>query len=79
MKYVKFISKPNEWFDAGTEVFDGTINDYKNPLKRITVEDYENNWVSWGYILGHGLRNGDWDEEVCPLDEFDISYVEDEI
>jgi hypothetical protein len=77
--YVKFISKPNEWFDAGTEVFDGSFNTYDEPLKRIPIEYYEKNWVSWGYILGHGLRNGNWDEEVCPLEEFEILYTEDQI
>jgi hypothetical protein len=31
--YVKFISKPNEWFDTGTEVFDATICDWEGLLK----------------------------------------------
>jgi hypothetical protein len=78
MKYVKFISKPNEWFDAGTEVFDATFCDWGRTSKRIPKEDYEKEWLKAGHILGRGLRNGVWDEELCPLEEFDISYVEDE-
>jgi len=76
--YVKFISKPNEWFDAGTEVFDGCINDWDKPLKRITVEKYEKDWKPWGIFLGHGLRNGELDQEDCPLHEFEISYTREQ-
>jgi hypothetical protein len=79
MKYVKFISKPNEWFDSGTEVFDATICDWGRTLKRLSKEDYENVWTKAGHILGRGLRNGCWDEELCPLEEFEISYIEDNI
>jgi hypothetical protein len=45
----------------------------------MTKENYENTWVKAGHILGRGLRNGLWDEELCPLEEFEISYTEDQI
>lgn len=77
MTYIKLISKTNTWFDAGTEVFDGSVNDYGKSTKRISSKDYYNNWEPSGVILGFGFRNGHWDMEVCPLDEFDIFYTKD--
>jgi hypothetical protein len=79
MKYVKLISKKDEWFDVGTEVFDGSVNTYGKPIKRISYEDYAKNWEKSGIILGFGLRKGYWDMEVCPLEEFEILYTEDQI
>lgn len=79
MKYVKLISKKDEWFDVGTEVFDGSVNTYGQPVKRISYEDYAKDWEKSGIILGFGLRKGNWDMEVCPLEEFEISYTEDQI
>lgn len=76
--YVKFISKKDEWFDAGTEVFDGSVNDYDKSLFRITVDDYIKNWQKSGIILGFGLRNKQWDMEVCLLEEFDITQIEEQ-
>jgi hypothetical protein len=76
--YVKFVSKPSEWFDVDTEVFDATICDWGRTLKRMTQEDYENVWVKAGHILGRGLRNNLWDEELCPLEEFEIYYTKDQ-
>jgi hypothetical protein len=76
--YLKFISKSGEWFDAGTEVFDATICDWGKTPKRISAKDYQI-WIKAGHILGRGLRNGFWDEELCPLEEFEISYTEDQI
>ena len=74
MTYIKFISKTDEWFDAGTEVCDwGRIT------KRMTIDDYNNIWLKAGNILGRGLKNGFWDEELCPLEEFEILYTEDQI
>ena len=79
MKYVKFISKSNEWIDNGTEVFDATICDWGRILKRMSIEDYKNIWIKAGHILGRGIKNGFWDEELCPLEEFEILYTEDQI
>jgi len=79
MTYIKFISKTDEWFDAGTEVFDSTICDWGRITKRMTVDDYNNIWLKAGHILGRGLKNGFWDEELCPLEEFEILYTEDQI
>ena len=79
MKYVKFISKSNEWFDNGTEVFDATICDWGRILKRISIEDYKNIWIKAGHILDRGIKNGFWYEELCPLEEFEILYTEDQI
>lgn len=77
--YVKFVSKQDEWFDAGTEVFDATICDWGRISKRMSKADYENVWSKAGHILGRGLRNGFWDEELCPLEEFEILFTEDQI
>jgi hypothetical protein len=79
MTYIKFISKTDEWFDVDTEVFDGSVNTYGQPIKRISREDYAKDWEKSGIILGFGLRKGYWDMEVCPLEEFEISYTEDQI
>ena len=79
MKYIKFISKQDEWFDVGTEVFDGSVNTYGTLTKRISSEDYSKNWEKSGILLGFGLRKGYWDMEVCPLEEFEISYMEDQV
>ena len=76
MPYIKLISKSDEWFDAGTEVFDGSVNDYEQPLKRISSEDFVKNWEKSGNILGFGLVKGYWDMEICPLEEFDILFTE---
>lgn len=78
MKYVKLISKKDEWFDVGTEVFDSTICNWGRITKRMTVDDYDV-WLKAGHILGRGLKNGFWDEELCPLEEFEILYTEDQI
>lgn len=37
MRYIKFISKPNEWYKEGTEAF----LDLEPPIRRITVEEFE--------------------------------------
>ena len=76
MSYIKLISKSDEWFDAGTEVFDGSVNDYEQPLKRISSEDFVKNWEKSGNILGFGLVKGYWDMEICPLEEFEILFTE---
>ena len=76
MPYIKLMSKPDEWFDAGTEVFDGSVNDYGQPLKRISSEDFVKKWEKSGNILGFGLVKGYWDMEVCPLEEFEILFTE---
>ncbi len=42
--YVKLISKPNEWFDAGTEVFEAYMDGHnaKNkPFKRMSGDEYK--------------------------------------
>jgi hypothetical protein len=78
---VKLISKENEWFDAGTEVFEAYMDNYNSrnkPLKRMTVDQYKI-WEKSGHILGFGLRYGVWQTELCPLEEFEVSYTEDQI
>ena len=77
--YIRFLSKTDGWFDVGTEVFDATICVWGRILKRMTVEDYDNIWLKSGNILGRGLKNGFWDEELCPLEEFEILYIEEQI
>ena len=87
MKYVKLIAKPDTWFKAGTEVFDD--DEYG---KRITLESY-NKWLKSGSILARGIRvcEHDYelklgyklgeereDGELCGIDEFDMTIVDDE-
>jgi hypothetical protein len=80
-KYMVFISK-GEWFDKGTEVFDATAYINRDKPIRITQEYFDKTWKSGSMLygdgesfLGLGLRNGNWDEEMCSIDEFDISYT----
>jgi len=80
MTYVKLISKPDEWFDAGTEVFEaymGGYNSRNKPLRRITVDQYKI-WEKAGNILGFGKKDNLWCVELCPLEEFEIVYTEDQ-
>ena len=87
MKYVKLIAKPDTWFKAGTEAFDD--DEYG---KRITLESY-NKWLKSGSILVRGIRvcEHDYelklgyklgeeriDGELCGIDEFDMTIVDDE-
>jgi hypothetical protein len=78
---VKLISKENEWFDEGTKVFEAYMDGYNSrdkPLKRMSVDAYRV-WKKSGNILGFGLRHGVWQTELCPLEEFEVSYTEDQI
>jgi hypothetical protein len=76
---VKFIAKEDTWFDINTEVFDSTICDWGRITKRMTIDDYNNIWLKAGNILGRGLKNGFWDEELCPLEEFEVQYTEEQL
>jgi hypothetical protein len=81
MTYVKLVSKPNEWFDVGTEVFEAYMDGYNSigkPLQRIDCDKYKI-WEKAGHILAFGLKDGIWRTELCPLEEFDISYTEDSL
>ena len=88
-KYVKLIAKPDTWFKAGTEVFDDDPDEYG---KRITLESY-NKWLKSGSILARGIRVCECyyetalgyklgeereDGELCGIDEFDMTIVDDE-
>jgi hypothetical protein len=77
--YLKLISKSGEWFDSGTEVFDATICDWGKSNKRLLLDDFNTHWKPAGHILARALKNGFWDEELCPLEEFEISHTEDQI
>lgn len=86
MKYVKLIAKPDTWFKAGTEVFDDDCFG-----KRYTLEAY-NQWLKSGIILARGIRvcEHDYelklgyelgeerqDGELCNINEFDMTIVEE--
>jgi len=86
-KYVKLIAKPDTWFKAGTEVFDDDCFG-----KRYTLEAY-NQWLKSGIILARGIRvcEHDYelklgyelgeerqDGELCNINEFDMTIVDDE-
>ena len=88
-KYVKLIAKPDTWFKAGTEAFD-----YDEYGKRITLEAYnkwrESGMILARGIRVCELGNGEVenlgykvgeeriDGELCSLDEFDMTIVDDE-
>jgi hypothetical protein len=77
--YVKFIAREDTWFDINTEVFDSTICDWGRTTKRMNINDYNDIWLKDGHILGRGLKNGFWDEELCPLEEFEVQYTEEQV
>ena len=85
-KYVKLIAKPDTWFKAGTEVFDDDCFG-----KRYTLEAY-NEWLKSGRILARGIRVCEHeyelklgyelgeereDGELCNINEFDMTIVEE--
>ncbi len=59
---MKYISKPGEWFDEGTEV--KLIDDYRtgNPGDK----------HYWNAGLFEGIHEGKLDQEICPFDEFEV-------
>lgn len=77
--YVKFIAREDTWFDINTEVFDSTICDWGRTTKRMNINDYNDIWLKAGHILGRGVKNGFWDEELCPLEEFEVQYTEEQL
>lgn len=68
VKRCKYISRPDEWFDAGTEV--KLIDDYRD-----NDAMFYNRSTNSG--LFEGLKDGKLDQEVCCFDEFDIVEVDD--
>lgn len=60
---VRYIAKPDEWFDSGTEV--KLIDDYRTSDAMIYHK-------SLNAGLFEGLRNGVLDQEVCDFDEFEV-------
>jgi len=61
---MKYIAKPNTWFDEGTEAFpaSGCWEAY-NELGLINIVRA---------AVFSGIKNGNPDEEICSEDEFDI-------
>ena len=64
--YVKLISKPDEYYDEGTEVFN-----YEG--KRFTIEEWES-CQPHGICCVRGLYKGNWDGECSTCDEFEVEY-----
>jgi hypothetical protein len=44
----------------------------------MTINEYKI-WEKSGHILGFGLRNGTWNTELCPIEEFEIMNTEEQI
>jgi len=59
---VKYITKPNEWFDEGTEAV---------PVTGFW-DCYNENGELVGAAVFRGIRKGEVDEEVCCEDEFEM-------
>ena len=57
---IKYVAKPDNWFDAGTEV--KLIDDYSNPPGNVLE----------GAGLFEGFRNGSMDQEICLFEEFEV-------
>jgi len=90
MKYVKFISKPEEWFKEGTEAF---YQDSKYKSRRMTVEEYQdikNSVYPAACFVGIRVCEDNPNErnfsepgeeridgEFCNFDEFDIEYTDE--
>jgi len=55
MTVVKYIAKPNTWFDVGTEAI--PVTDFVEALNPFAVF--------------RGMKDGELDEETCPVDEFE--------
>lgn len=66
LNYVKLISKPNQYYDSGTEVFnyDG---------KRYTLEEWQK-CIDIGSCGARGYHNGELDGDWSFCDEFDVIY-----
>jgi hypothetical protein len=83
--FIKLVSKKDEWFVEGTEVWDEDTD------LRFKIRDFQK-WVSSKMIVGRGLRIKESDSEsqsaaigeayidgeYCSLDEFVISVVSDD-
>jgi hypothetical protein len=90
MKYVKLTARPNTWFVAGTEAYhygSEATNKY-----RITLEEWQNDWVPYGVILARGTRLSNcekaervpkgssyFDGEACNIEEFDSEIVDEKL
>ncbi len=61
---MRFIAKPDTWFDEGSEV--KLVDDYRNPsgVTRFNPLDESG--------LFEGFRLGRIDQEICLFEEFDI-------
>ena len=61
---MKYIAKPNTWFDEGTEAF--PVTEFWDGF-----DDWEMKYPLRAAIF-RGIRNGKWDEESCGEYEFEI-------
>lgn len=89
-QFVKFVAKPDTWFKSGEEVL---WEDSQYKCRRPTVAEFNNikkdnaavfvgirvcedspNENGLGYKAGDERMDGEW----CPLDEFEISIVDED-
>lgn len=75
-KYVKLISKKDEWFDEGTEVF-GCYDMNHEINERLTLEEWKTQPHGPDQFCLCGLRKGKPDEELCSIDEFLVEVVDE--
>lgn len=61
---VKYIAKPNTWFDEGTEAIPVTDFFEAYADKELTIRN--------DFAIFLGTKDGHPDEEECPISEFDI-------
>ncbi len=60
---MKYIAKADTWFDEGTEAI--PIIDFVD-----AYDDWEMTKLN-PFSLFRGIRNGEVDEEICTIDEFE--------
>lgn len=68
MKKVILIAKPDTWYQEGTEVFD-----YDG--ERFTLDRW-NSLKGTSGLLCRGIRNGEWDGELCDESEFCVTVID---
>lgn len=64
----KYVARPDTWYDVGTfvEIIAGPWPCSDTP-----------GGPNIGYALCRGIRDGECDEELCSMDEFDVVEVID--
>ena len=91
MKYVKLVAKPDTWFKEGTEAYE--YDSHWDTKRRITLEEWERDWVMTNSVLARGIRVKQYDTEsgsicmgeeyfdgeACSIEEFEVTIVDEPV